>query len=506
MAHSSPRASVALPDPAEVEANIQAWRGVFPQLDEHLVQGIEPARALRHLGLFAWSGGQPALAVVVLKSATALMPDDPWVLSDLAGAHYACGEAQDARNCLILSLELDDRQPARWLSLAGIHREVGEDADAELAFINAIQLDPSLHDAWVGLGILHFQNRQLPQAVDALRRGILLGNPNPLVRACLGEALYLQGDIAGALEAYGAHVRMGMSEPKVLQKYAFVVFLDALIKGPLEEALAHYRATAGEHAEDAQLLTQNAFHALSGYGYTQAAIRCGEAHLEYAPEDPIPRYLMAALTGAPTTRAPVDYLVSFFDQFADTFDHKLVEVLQYRVPQKLQKELVAMGAEFETCLDAGCGTGLAGPLLHRAGRRLIGVDLSSRMLAKAAEREVYAELVQAEIHDYLENSSQTFDLILAADALIYTGDLGAFMTGAARCLNADGLLAFSIETTDVADFNLLPSGRFAHRPDYIRAITSGLFTIEKAIETQIRLDALGPAMGMMLILRKQRRQ
>ena len=165
-----------------------------------------------------------------------------------------------------------------------------------------------------------------------------------------------------------------------------------------------------------------------------------------------------------------------------------------------------MGAEFETCLDAGCGTGLAGPLLHRAGRRLIGVDLSSRMLAKAAEREVYAELVQAEIHDYLENSSQTFDLILAADALIYTGDLGAFMTGAARCLNADGLLAFSIETTDVADFNLLPSGRFAHRPDYIRAITSGLFTIEKAIETQIRLDALGPAMGMMLILRKQRRQ
>ena len=503
MTHSTLRPTVALPEHSEVEANILAWRGVFPQLDEHLQQGIEPARALRHLGLFAWTNGHPALAVTVLKSAAALVPDDPWVLSDLSGAHYACGQPRDARDCLILSLELDDRQAGRWLSLASIHREVGEDSDAELAFLNAVQLDPSLHDAWVG--ILQFQNRQFPQAVVALRRGILLGNANPLVRACLGEALYLQGDIAGAVEAYAAQVLMGTNEPKVLQKYAFVRFLDALVKGPLDNALEVYRNSVGEHAEDTQQLTQKAFHALSGYGFTEAAIRCGEAHLEFAPEDPIPRYLMVALRGAPITRAPRDYLVSFFDQFADTFDHKLVDVLQYRIPQKLLKEVVSMGVQFTTCLDAGCGTGLAAPLLHGPGRRIVGVDISPGMLAKAAERSVYAELVESEIHEYFERTDQTFDLIFAADMLIYTGDLSGFMAGAARCLNENGWLAFSVETLEGADYTLQPSGRFAHCPDYVRDVVSELFTIERVIETQIRLDAMRPAMGMMVIMRKLRR-
>ena len=37
-------------------------------------------------------------------------------------------------------------------------------------------------------------------------------------------------------------------------------------------------------------------------------------------------------------------------------------------------------------LDAGCGTGLCGPLIAPHARRLVGVDLSGQMLAHARER------------------------------------------------------------------------------------------------------------------------
>ena len=43
-------------------------------------------------------------------------------------------------------------------------------------------------------------------------------------------------------------------------------------------------------------------------------------------------------------------------------------------------------------LDAGCGTGLCGPLVAPHAQRLTGVDLSAGMLAQASEKGVYDEL------------------------------------------------------------------------------------------------------------------
>jgi predicted TPR repeat methyltransferase len=496
------RMPIVLPGFQAVAADLAAWRGSHPQLAAHLALGVAPAHALRHLGLSAWSQGDTELAATTLKAAAALAPGDASLWTDLSGVYAACAKPREARACLMMALERDDRNANRWLSLAGLYRETREDDEAEEAFRRASALDPSLHDAWVGLGILQFQHRRFALAVEALRRAIGLGSRNIAVHACLGEALYLQGDIAGAAEAYARQVELTPGETKIVQKFAFLGFLDALIRGPLEEALIAYRAAAGVGALESQVVIQNAFHALSGYGYTEAAMRCGRARLAHAPDDPIPRYLMAALEGVPVARAPDDYLIRTFDQFADSFDHKLVDVLDYRIPEKMQQEIAALGGFFDHSLDAGCGTGLAGPLLRSAAGRLTGIDLSSRMLAKAAKRGVYDRLVEAEIHDFLGTTEERFDLIFAADVLIYVGDLGALMASVARSLSARGIFAFSVETTEAADYLLLPSGRFAHRTDYVAQASRGLFSIEKSLATQIRLDAQRPALGMIFLLRK----
>ena len=70
------------------------------------------------------------------------------------------------------------------------------------------------------------------------------------------------------------------------------------------------------------------------------------------------------------------------------------------------------------------------------------------MLAKAAQREVYDELVQADLLTFLDETPERFDLILAADTLIYLGDLEDFFRAAARATPAGAILAFNIETTD----------------------------------------------------------
>ncbi len=56
--------------------------------------------------------------------------------------------------------------------------------------------------------------------------------------------------------------------------------------------------------------------------------------------------------------------------FSDTFDEKLVGDLRYKVPEIVGEAVAALhasrvgGAPFGAALDAGCGTGLAGPYIR----------------------------------------------------------------------------------------------------------------------------------------------
>ncbi len=69
-----------------------------------------------------------------------------------------------------------------------------------------------------------------------------------------------------------------------------------------------------------------------------------------------------------------------FDSFAASFDSKLAKLL-YRAPALVAEMLAEPDVEASKSLDvldAGCGTGLCGPLIAPYARRLVGVDLSAR--------------------------------------------------------------------------------------------------------------------------------
>ena len=101
-------------------------------------------------------------------------------------------------------------------------------------------------------------------------------------------------------------------------------------------------------------------------GEVDKAVEVFEEWLEEEPDHPIARHMLAACSGREVpARASDAFIEKTFDSFAASFDSKLAK-LSYRAPALVGEMLAQSGAEESKSLDvldAGCGTGLCGPLL-----------------------------------------------------------------------------------------------------------------------------------------------
>jgi predicted TPR repeat methyltransferase len=112
---------------------------------------------------------------------------------------------------------------------------------------------------------------------------------------------------------------------------------------------------------------------------------------------------------------------------------------------------------------------LVGLQLKPLARRMVGVDLSPRMLQIARRRNIYDELIESDIVDFLRTTDESFDVIAAADVLTYLGDIRDFFTLSARVLRPGGLVVVVVETHDGADtYRLNHTGRFSHSREYLQ--------------------------------------
>jgi predicted TPR repeat methyltransferase len=491
-------------DAAEIGSRIASWRAASAPLDALFLQGVAPAAALRRFGLTHWSMNNVRAASAILAVAAALAPDDAALWLDLGSTLHASGEAAEARPAFERALALDSGLARAWLGLALVANALDDPQTAERAFAEALLRDPQLSEAAFGLGLLCFEQRRYAAAVAHWRRAIDAGGRHPMIHAGLGQALFFTGDFSGAAQEMAIQIASHVGiDQKLTRRYALARFLEAAIVADDVTAFSVYRDAAKADAEDDATVARTAFSLLSAYGHRDAAIRLGRARLPHSDADPIQRYLFDAVAGEKLDRAPRDYLVAYFDRFAETFDKQLVEVLGYDVPEKLARLVAAHGGELPRAVDLGCGTGLAARHLQPGRLRLVGVDLSPRMLAKAAKRRAYDELVEADMIAFLEQTGETFDLVFVADALIYLGGLDVFLTAAGRVMPAGALLAFNVETTDAAPYALLPSGRFAHELSALRDTAAPWFAPCVEQTTVLRSEASTPVEGALILFERR---
>jgi predicted TPR repeat methyltransferase len=142
--------------------------------------------------------------------------------------------------------------------------------------------------------------------------------------------------------------------------------------------------------------------------------------------------MLAACSGEGVPeRADDAFIVETFDRFADSFEEQLQQRLAYKAPQ-LVTDALGRHRHRPGSSDAGCGTGLCGPLVKPHAARLTGVDLSVGMLQKAEGKGCYDHLYRIELGAFLAmpDEAAAWDVILSADTLCYFGPLEAVAAGA----------------------------------------------------------------------------
>ncbi|HXW71890.1 MAG TPA: methyltransferase domain-containing protein [Methylocella sp.] len=475
-----------------------------PRFAAALEDGASELAALRQCGIEYWRRGRIDEAVQMLSAAAEKARNNPAVLFELGCVLRLQGRKLQAMQYFTASLTLDPQRVDVWLGAASLSDECGDKKAAERAYIRALALNPVCADAAAGLGLIYIGRHEYKEGAKYLELAVSHGAASAPLYACLAQVRYLLGEFAQSSSAFAEAIRGGLNDAATIQRYARARLTEALISSSFDEAIAVYHSAAGTHAEDIFAVCRMAFQALIGYGHGDSALRLGKALLDRKPGDLVIDYHVQALEGSKLDRAPREYVAESFNKYASHFDAHLVDVLGYKVPQKIHSLLVSAQVRFRNILDLGCGTGLAAPYLARFGGTLTGVDLSRGMLEEARERGLYSNLFEEEAISYLRRHSESFDLITALDVVPYFGDLAEFFEAAEASLKPGGIFALSFETSGCRSYELRASGRFAHNANYVASCGQERFHPVVSMATVLRYEASRPVEGRLVLLRRVR--
>jgi len=406
----------------------------------------------------------------------------------------------EAHELYLRVLETAPNHP-QALHYAGVlaHQQ-GRSDDAVALIERSLALRPDQADWYSNLGIVHQSDGRLDRAIDAYRRAISIDSSHANAHSNLGVLLRATGRPAEAEAEYRAAIRL---QPDHIDAYTNLgILLNGLKR--TEEAVACYCKVITlkpKHPEARRLLAL----AHCTLGDVGEAVKIFEEWLDEEPGDPIALHMLAACTGRNVPpRASDQFVERTFDSFAASFESKL-EKLSYRAPALVAAMVADSGLEPSKrldVLDAGCGTGLCGPLVAAYARRLTGVDLSKGMLARAKEKNVYDALLNAELTEYLRDNSEAFDLIVSADTLVYFGDLECVLTAAARALRPRGIVVFTLEHAvgleAGVDFRLEMHGRYSHARAYVERLLAVSGLRPEIRHAELRMESGAPVAGLVI--------
>ncbi len=330
------------------------------------------------------------------------------------------------------------------------------------------------------------------EAARDLRARLAAGRGGLLARLTLVKALLESGDRQSALEEAreAAALNPGVA-------VAVMTLGEVLLKlGALPTAIAELqRALRLDPA-----LEQARF--LIGCAWLEAgeAEKALEIFEELEPTPDIEARISRARAIPNAQRSDPGYVRHLFDQFSADYDARMIGQLAYGAPQILVDlaDLVMHGRSDLTILDLGCGTGLAGAMFKPRAARLDGIDLSPAMIEKARLRKIYDSLAVGDIETALAGH---YDLVLAADTLVYLGDLTPLFRAVAACLTPDGYFLFTTEEKSGPGFELGPKRRWRHSEAYLReqAAAAGL-TVAGLVAASPRTEANQPVPGFAVAL------
>jgi predicted TPR repeat methyltransferase len=365
------------------------------------------------------------------------------------------------------ALQLAPGRPSVLMNLGASCVQLGRFARADECLRQALAADDQQCDAWVAWGVTQMALGDWPQALHCHERARALGADGADFCLRWGQCLAYAGRLPEAVQAF-------------------------------DQALVHAPHLAEAWSQRA--------HAQRDMGQTAAAIAGYQQALALGADSELHRYYLAALSpDQPAVNAPAAYVEKLFDQYADDFEAHLVGQLGYQGHSVLLQHLPAdPAARFERVWDLGCGTGLCGSLIRPRADHLIGVDLSSVMVAKARALGVYDSLHAQELVAFMQQTTEPADLVIAADVFIYVGWLESVFEALSPRVRSGGWLALTVEEADPGfEVQLHSSLRYAHALSYLQKLAAQHgWHWAKVHRAPLRLDQAQPLMGAYVYLQK----
>lgn len=459
--------------------------------------------ALHLLGVIERQQGDARRAVELIEAALQVDPDQARAHCNLGAALQDLGQPERALASYEAALRLDPQYALAWDNRGNTLRRLGRTVHALESYERALVLKPVYAEAWCHRAIVLHDLGRFADAAASAERALAARPGYADALLALGNALQALERQRDAVAAYDAGLAQGQRADLWCARGA------ALKKsGQLDQALASYdRALALR--PDYALAAHYRANVLRALGHQSEARDAYHRALDLGADAAEIRFALAALgEGEAPSAAPAAYVKDLFDQYAGHFDRHLVGVLGYRTPELLVSLLRAgLDTQVASALDLGCGTGLCAPLLRPLARRLAGVDLSEKMLDKARETGLYDELACADILAWLEGRHGEWELVLAADVLVYFGELAPLFGRVARALRPGGRFAFSVEAVapareNAAGYAITASNRFAHAPAYVGACAAQAgFTVMAQLDAALRKEHGADVAGMLFLLR-----
>jgi predicted TPR repeat methyltransferase len=407
----------------------------------------------------------------------------------------------------------------------------GNFSEAGKGYQEILKKRPDWGQALNALGSLYLDQDRPDKAKPIFEKAANLNPPDLSACYSLGRLKQLENDHQGAITTYKVILDQQPNSGIVWNNLG-VAYREI---GKPDDAIASFRAAvrfAPQMAEawnnlgvaqDELNLTENALNSYRKAiriqpDYTSPHLNLGislqksdqfkeaEEHynkvLKIQPDNEVAKFMRQSIGGVETPdAAPVEHVRSIFDQCAEKFEAILVEGLAYKTPELLFNLVRPYLIEKMTILDLGCGTGLGAQLYQPFANSLTGVDVSSKMLEKADEKKIYNRL---EVFDILQNwiFPEKFDLIYSSDVFVYFGNLDTIIKSASSYLVDGGKIAFSVEELKDSseDYQLFPSGRYAHSQTYIQECLDrhGLQLIE-INKADVRNQSGNPVKGLLVV-------
>lgn len=410
-------------------------------------------------------------ALVYFKQALLCNPGAVSVHTNLSNVYTLLKNSDAALTHLHEALRLQPQHAESYNNLGRLLYKQARILDAIPYFEKALRLDPNYWEAHYNLAHSLSSLNQLNRAAAHYQEVIRIIPEHPVAHFNLGLIHVAEENHALA----EVHLKKALTQdPKNIEALRQLGQVYVQL-GQSTEAMQTY-----QKALDMDPTLSDVHHNLAILYLRQSERATALIHftaaLKQDPTNDTAKHMVMALSNTTSHNAPTAYITQLFDQYADYYDEHLKTKLKYHAPGLLRNAVgrsLHNNTKVGRVLDLGCGTGLCGIYFRDMALDLIGVDLSVKMIEKARALGAYEKLVVADFNDYLTQPDlEAFQLIIACDVFVYSGDLETLFKNINRVLLPGGYFAFTTEALVGSDpnYHLQPTGRFAHSNAYIHEL------------------------------------